>query len=69
LREGWITIPVSGARPHEHLIQETHERMAKETGTPELNSEDMAVLLKALRDSGRPMTARELVDVLRKAAR
>jgi hypothetical protein len=42
--------------------------MAKETGTPQLNSEDIAVLLKALRDGGRPMTTQQLVEALRAAA-
>lgn len=42
--------------------------MAKETGTPELNSEDIAVLLETLRSSGQPMTTDELVAALRAAA-
>lgn len=42
--------------------------MANDTATPELNREDIAVLLKALRDSGRPMTTKELVEALRQAA-
>jgi hypothetical protein len=42
--------------------------MAQETGTPQLNSEDIATLLKALRDGGRPMTTEELVAALRAAA-
>ena len=42
--------------------------MAKETGTPELTSEDIAALLDALRAAGRPMTTQELVDALRAAA-
>lgn len=42
--------------------------MAKEIRTPELNSEDVAALLEALRSSGRPMTTEELVAELRKAA-
>ena len=42
--------------------------MANETRPPELNSEDIAVLLAALRSSGRPMTTEELVAELRKAA-
>jgi hypothetical protein len=49
-------------------IQETHTHMAKETATPELTSEDIAVLLKALRDSGRPMTTQQLVEALKAAA-
>jgi hypothetical protein len=43
--------------------------MAQDSGTPRLNSEDIAVLLKALRDGGRPMTTAELVEVLRAASR
>ena len=52
--------------------------MAKETATPELTSEDIAVLLKALRGqvpifyaqrpSGRPMTTQQLVEALKAAA-
>ncbi|HYH11800.1 MAG TPA: hypothetical protein VD789_05525 [Thermomicrobiales bacterium] len=42
--------------------------MANDTGTPELTSEDIAVLLNALRAAGRPMTTQELVDALRAAA-
>lgn len=44
-------------------------RMAQESSTPRLNSEDIAVLLKALREGGRPMTTAELVEVLRAASR
>lgn len=43
--------------------------MAQQTGTPRLSNDDIAVLLKALRDSGRPMTTEELVEVLRAASR
>jgi hypothetical protein len=43
--------------------------MAQQPGTPRLNSEDIAVLLKALRDGGRPMTTAELVEALRAASR
>jgi hypothetical protein len=43
--------------------------MAQDSGTPRLSSEDIAVLLKALRDGGRPMTTAELVEVLRAASR
>ena len=42
--------------------------MANELATPELNSEDIATLLKALRASGRPMTTQELVEALKAAA-
>lgn len=42
--------------------------MANETVTPELNSEDIAVLLEVLRGSDRPMTTKELVAALRQAA-
>lgn len=42
--------------------------MAKETGTPELTSEEITELLEALRASSRPMTTQELVDALRAAA-
>ncbi len=42
--------------------------MAKQTGTPELNSEDIAALLEALRRSDRPVTTQELVAALRAAA-
>ena len=43
--------------------------MAQESSTPRLNSEAIAVLLKALREGGRPMTTAELVEVLRAASR
>lgn len=49
-------------------IQETDRRMAKESATPALNQEDVAVLLTTLRKGGRPMTTAELVTVLRDAA-
>jgi hypothetical protein len=42
--------------------------MAKQTGTPELNSEDIAALLEALRRSDQPMTTQDLVAALRAAA-
>lgn len=42
--------------------------MAKESTPPTLNSEDIAVLLEALRRSGRPMPTAELVAALRDAA-
>ena len=41
--------------------------MANESTPPALNSEDIAVLLEALRRSGRPMSTAELVDALRDA--
>ncbi len=43
--------------------------MAQDSGTPRLTSEDIAVLLKALREGGRPMTTAELVEALRAASR
>ena len=43
--------------------------MAQDSGTLRLNSDDIAVLLKALREGGRPMTTAELVEVLRAASR
>ena len=43
--------------------------MAQDSGTPLLSSEDIAVLLKALREGVRPMTTAELVEVLRAASR
>ena len=42
--------------------------MAIESATPELNSEDIAALLEALRKSNRPITTAELVAALREAA-
>lgn len=42
--------------------------MAKESRTPQLNSEDIDALLEALRSNGRPMTTDELVEALRTAA-
>ncbi len=42
--------------------------MANETRTPELNSEDIAALIEALRQHGRPMSTSELVAALRAAA-
>jgi hypothetical protein len=42
--------------------------MAQDTGTPQLTRQDVEVLLKALRDAGRPMTTAELVEALRAAA-
>lgn len=44
-------------------------RMAQDSSTPRLTSDDIAVLLKALRESGRPMTTAELVEALRAASR